>query len=125
MQRKSNTHIFYAMTFLFFVNLAVYEVMWQTSVERGRPQLTMRRMRIACWIPEAVNTHSEYVTITAFSPQQWLHERASMSRCTYITFLVKTLKLLVLHVTLLTYYLLTYYLLSYYLLTYSMVQNPS
>ena len=30
------------------------------------------------------NTRSEYVIIIAF-PQQWLHESASMLRCTYIT----------------------------------------
>ena len=35
-------------------------------------------MRIACWIPKATNTHSEYVTLIAFQLQRWLHERASM-----------------------------------------------
>jgi len=34
------------------------------------------RLRIACWIPKATNTHSEYVTLTAFPLQQWLHVRA-------------------------------------------------
>jgi hypothetical protein len=40
----------------------------------------IRRMRIACWIPKATNTHSEYATITDFPLQQWLQERASMLR---------------------------------------------
>jgi len=31
------------------------------------------RMRIACWIPKAIDTHSEYVILIAF-PMQWLHE---------------------------------------------------
>ena len=31
------------------------------------------------------NTQSRYVTLTAFPLQQWLHERASMFRCTYIS----------------------------------------
>jgi hypothetical protein len=44
----------------------------------------MRRMRIACWIPKATNTHSQHVILTAFPLQQWLHERASMLRYTYI-----------------------------------------
>ena len=57
------------------------------------------RMVIACWIPKATNTHLEYVTVTAFPLQQCLHKRASMSGYTYITFLVKTLNLLVLQVT--------------------------
>ena len=42
------------------------------------------RMRIAYWIPKATNTHSEYVTLLAFPLQKWLHDRASMSLCTYI-----------------------------------------
>jgi hypothetical protein len=37
------------------------------------------RMRIACRIPKATNTHSEYVLLIAFLLQQWLHERVSVS----------------------------------------------
>jgi hypothetical protein len=55
--------------------------MWKNVVERGRPQIT-RRMRIACWIPKATNTHTCCVILIAFSPQQSLHERASMLRYT-------------------------------------------
>ena len=32
-------------------------------VESGRPQMTIWRMRIACWIPNTTNTHSEYVIL--------------------------------------------------------------
>jgi len=53
-------------------------------VESDRPQMTIRRIRIACWITKATNTHSEYVIIIAFALQQWLHERASMLRITYV-----------------------------------------
>jgi hypothetical protein len=53
-------------------------------VERGRPQMAIWRMRIACWIPEATNTHSQYVTLFAFPPQQRLQERDSMLRYMYI-----------------------------------------
>jgi len=35
--------------------------MWKNIIQRGRPQITLRRMRIARWIPKATNTHSEYV----------------------------------------------------------------
>jgi hypothetical protein len=46
-------------------NRAAYEIMWENIVERGRPQMATRRMRIACWIPKAAHTHththSEYV----------------------------------------------------------------
>jgi len=50
----------------FFENRAVYEIMWKNTVEPGWPQMKMRRMRIACRIPKATNTHSEYVTLIAF-----------------------------------------------------------
>ena len=50
--------------------------------------MTIRRMRIACWITRATNTHSEYVTLIDFPLQQWLHERVSMLRYTYTVCLV-------------------------------------
>jgi len=37
-------------------------------------------MPIACWLPKATNTHSEYVKRIDFPLQQPLHERASMLR---------------------------------------------
>ena len=58
--------------------------MWKNIVEWGRPQMKIWHMCIACWIPKATNTHSEYVILIAFPQQQWLHERASMLRHTYI-----------------------------------------
>jgi hypothetical protein len=51
--------------------------------------MTIWRMRIAAWIPKATNTHSEYVILIAFALQEWLHERASMLRYTYIDCLVR------------------------------------
>ena len=65
-------------------NRAVYEIMWKNIIERGRPQLTIWRMRIACWITKATNARSEYVILIAFPLQQWLFERASMLRYTYV-----------------------------------------
>jgi formylmethanofuran dehydrogenase subunit E-like metal-binding protein len=41
---------------------------------------TIRRMRFACWIAKATDTHSEYVILIVFTRQQWLRERASMLR---------------------------------------------
>ena len=58
--------------------------MWKIIVESDRPQMTMWRMRTARWITKATDTHSEYVVLTAFPLQQWLHERASMLRYTHI-----------------------------------------
>ena len=49
----------------------------------GHANITTRRMRIACWIPKATNTHSEHVILIAFLLQR-LHEPASMLRYSYI-----------------------------------------
>jgi hypothetical protein len=38
----------------------------------------IRRMRFACWITKATDTHSEYVIIIVPARQQWLRERASV-----------------------------------------------
>jgi len=54
-------------------NRVVYEIMWKNIVEPGN---VIGRMRIACWIPKATNTHSEYVTLVAFTLWHLLHERA-------------------------------------------------
>ena len=63
--------------------------MWKNIVDLGRPQITIWRMRIACWIPKATNTYPEYVITFAFPLQEWLRERASMLRCTYIVCIVR------------------------------------
>jgi hypothetical protein len=45
-------------------------------VERGRPQMIIWCMRIACWVPKATNTRTGSEILIAFSLQQWLHGRA-------------------------------------------------
>ena len=51
--------------------------------------MTIWRMRIACWMPKAKNTQTHNnVILIAFPLQQWLHERASTLRFTYIACLV-------------------------------------
>jgi hypothetical protein len=76
--------------FFLFENRKVCEIMWEKYSRYG--QLTddnkIRRMRIACWIPVAIDTHSEYVILIAFPLQQWLHERASILLYTDIACLV-------------------------------------
>jgi hypothetical protein len=47
-----------------------------------------RRMRFICRITKATDIHSEYVILIAFPQQQWLRERSSILRHTYIAFLV-------------------------------------
>jgi hypothetical protein len=65
--------------------------MWE-NVGPDWPQMTIWRMRIACWVRKATNTHSEYVILNVFPLQQLLHERASVLRCTYIAGLVSKRK---------------------------------
>ena len=45
-------------------------------------------MRFACRITKATDTHSELVLILGFPRQQWLRERASLLRYTYIVSVV-------------------------------------
>jgi len=68
-----------------------YETMWKNIVESDRPLTIIRiirRMRFVCWINKARHTHmhtlSEYVNLIAFPVKQWLGERVSLLRYTYI-----------------------------------------
>jgi len=80
-----NTHFVFSNLFL---NRAVYEIMWKNIAERGRYQTTIWRMCIASCNPKTTNTHSDCVILIVFPLQQWLHERASMLRHTYIVCLL-------------------------------------
>ena len=51
------TYIFGSTAFM-FENGVVYEIMWKNIVERSRPQMTIWRMHIACWVPKATNTQA-------------------------------------------------------------------
>jgi len=53
-------------------------------IEPDRPQMTIWRMRIACWTTKATHTHSEYKILIGFSRQHWLRERASILRYKFI-----------------------------------------
>jgi len=50
---KIKTRILRSMSF--FENRVVYEIIWETVVEWGRPHDNMAH-GIACWIPKATNT---------------------------------------------------------------------
>jgi hypothetical protein len=52
---KVKTH--FCSVIFFFWHFAFNEKMWKNIVERGRPQMTIWRMRIACWIPATTNTN--------------------------------------------------------------------
>jgi hypothetical protein len=52
--------------------------------------MTIWRMRIACWITNVADIHSEYVILIALPQQQWLHERNSTLRYAHIVCLITT-----------------------------------
>jgi len=62
--------------------------MWKKVVEWSRPQIIIWHTHIACWIPKATDTHSEYVILIAFPLQQWLQGCSSVLRYTYPACLV-------------------------------------
>jgi len=74
----------------YFENCFVYEIMWKKycRIRQVTDDNIIRRTRFSGWIPKTINTHSEYVILNAFQLQQWLHERASMLRYTYVACLV-------------------------------------
>jgi hypothetical protein len=73
---------------VFFFYRAVDGTMWKNIVDPDRLQMTIYRMRIACWIRKAIHTHSEFVKLIPFPQQQWFNERASKLRYAYIACLV-------------------------------------
>ena len=56
------------------------------TVRQATDDNIIRRMRFACWIIKATDTHSEYGILIAFPRQQWLRERTAMLRYMYIVF---------------------------------------
>ena len=55
---------------------AVYEIMWKNIVQSGRPQMTVRGIRILCYTTKATDMHWEIVIHIAFPVQRWLRECA-------------------------------------------------
>ena len=85
-RENQSLHTLYVQYFLFS---NACEIMWENIVMAARLQTTVWRMRIACWIPKAANKVAEYVIFIAFPLQQWLHDRTSVLRYTYIAYLVR------------------------------------
>ena len=84
--RENQNTFFVQEHFFFFENRAFDEIMWKDFVKRGRPQMTIWRMRISCFITKATNTHSQYVILIAIPLKQRLHETTSMLRTLPVIF---------------------------------------
>jgi hypothetical protein len=64
---RENQNIYFMFNYFFFSeNRVVFEIMWKNMVDPDRPHMTIRRMRFACWLTKAADTHSEYLTVIAF-----------------------------------------------------------
>jgi len=59
--------------------------MWKNLLESDRPQMTIWRMHISRQVPKVTNTHSEYVKLITFLPQQLWHKFVSMVGYTYVS----------------------------------------
>ena len=64
-----NEFFFLRKSYLLLNNVEEY-----CTAGQARDDSITRRMRIACWIPKDINTHSEY----DFLLPQWLYERVSI-----------------------------------------------
>jgi hypothetical protein len=78
---KLETHILCSVTFFFRKSCRL----WDNVEKCGRPgQATDDNMAHAhCMLNRATSTHTGYVILNPFPPQQWLHEFASMLRYIY------------------------------------------
>jgi len=70
---ETQKHTFYVLLRFF----SFEKVPFMRQCGKMVPQMIWR-MRIACWITKAKNTHSQNVILTAYLLQQWLHGRTSM-----------------------------------------------
>jgi len=60
-RENKNKRFMFNNLFFFFENRAAFEIMWKNMVEPDMP-----RMRNACWIDAATDTHSKCVIFIAF-----------------------------------------------------------
>ena len=56
----------------------------ENIVDPERPQMTVWRMCIACWIPRSKSTYSKYIMLIDFLLQQFLQDHASLLHYNYI-----------------------------------------
>jgi hypothetical protein len=73
---------------LFPQNRALNEIMWKNMVQPNRPQITIRRMRIACWITKATHTPSGYVIQLLFHYKNVSTNVSQCYVCKYFAYLV-------------------------------------
>ena len=68
---------------------AIYEIMWKNTVQPDMPQLTIPSA--LCTLDnwgKKTDTHAQYLMLTAFPWQQWLHKYATVLPYMYLAYLV-------------------------------------
>jgi hypothetical protein len=88
-RENQNTHFmfnnfFFRKSFRLWDNVEEYCIARQATDDN-----IIRRMRFACWITKATDTHWGCVTLIAFPRQQWSLKSASVLRYTYFACFVK------------------------------------
>ena len=64
-------HVFYAQQLFFFrKSCRLWDVRKFNTAREGTNDNIIRRMRSSCWITKATHTHSKYVILIAFPPQE-------------------------------------------------------
>jgi len=79
---KIKTHILCSIT-SFWKLCRLWDKVKKNMVKLERPQMTVWRKSIACWISKSTNTHSEYVILIDFPLKEWLHKCASVCSVIY------------------------------------------
>ena len=74
--KGTSEHAFYINNFFSLENRAICEIKCKNIVERGWLHMAIWCMRIAYWMPEAINTRTVCVILFAFPSQQLLYEQA-------------------------------------------------
>ena len=64
-RENQNTHFMFSN--FFFLNCAVYEIMWKNIVELDRLQMRIWCISIAFWIPKATHTHTHTHTLEIYN----------------------------------------------------------
>ena len=77
----SLTHFLLSIIF-FLGSITVCEITWKNILQSGRPQKTIRDMRVASWVPRATDTYPVCIRITIFPLQKLLHASAPNLRNT-------------------------------------------
>ena len=57
-RENQNTNFVFS-NFFFSENHTIYQIMWKNMVQSDRPQMTIWRMRIACWTTETLDTNTQ------------------------------------------------------------------